>query len=74
MLSYIPSSPRVNYSLLVMESTKMMKMAIREGFPLRQGAGTGLDWFSMATEAFGGRTRDLLCSRKFLGDMEIYRR
>ena len=42
---YIPSAPRVNYSLLVMESARMMNMATREGFPRRQGAGTGLDWF-----------------------------
>ena len=46
---YIPSAPRVNYSLLVMESAGMMKMATREGFPLRQGAKTGLDWLSVAT-------------------------
>src|SRR3954469_24824196 len=38
---YIPSAPRVNYSLLVMESAGMMKMATGEGSPLRQGAGTG---------------------------------
>ena len=40
--------------------------------PLRQGAGTGLDWFSVATEASGGGTPDLLCSPKFLGYMDIY--
>ena len=51
---YIPSAPRVNYSLLVMESAGMLKMATGEGFPLRQGARTGLDWFSVATEASGG--------------------
>ncbi len=33
---YIPSAPRVNYSLLVMESTEMMKMATGEGFPLER--------------------------------------
>ena len=38
---YIPSAPRENYSLLVMESTGMMKMATGEGSLLRQGAGTG---------------------------------
>ena len=38
---YIPSAPRENYSLLVMESTGMMKMATGEGSPLWQGAGTG---------------------------------
>ena len=37
----------------------MMKMATGEVSPLRQGAGTGLDWFSVATEAFGGGTPDL---------------
>ena len=52
----------------------MMKMATGEGFPLRQGARTGLDWFSVATEASGGGTPDLLCSLVFLGYMEIYRR
>ena len=71
---YIPSAPRVNYSLLIMESAGMMKMATGEGFPLRQGARTGLDWFSVATVAFGSGTPDLLCSRMFLGYMEIYRR
>ena len=37
----------------------MMKMATGEGSPLRQGAGTGLDWFSVATEACGGGTPNL---------------
>ena len=37
----------------------MMKLAIGEGFPVRQGAGTGLDWFSVATESSGGGTPDL---------------
>ena len=37
----------------------MMKMATCEGSPLQQGAGTGLDWFSVATEACGGGTPDL---------------
>ena len=45
---YIPSAPRVNYSLLVMESAGMMKMATGEGFPLWQGAGMG------SLEVFGG--------------------
>ena len=52
----------------------MMKMATGEGFPLRQGARTGLDWFLVATEASGGGTPDLLCSLMILGYMEIYRR
>ena len=50
-----------------MESTEMMKMATGEGFPLRQGAGTGLDWLSMATEASGGGTPDLLSILEVLG-------
>ena len=52
----------------------MMKMATKEGFPLRQGDGTGLDWFSVATEASGGGTPDLFSSLMFLGYMDIYRR
>ena len=52
----------------------MMKMATGEGFPLQQGAGTGLDWLSVATEASGGGTPDLLCSLIVLGYMDIYRR
>ena len=52
----------------------MMKMATGEGFPLRHGAGMGLDWLSVATQASGSGTPDLLCSRMFLGYMEIYRR
>ena len=56
---YIPSAPRVNYSLLVMESAGMMKMATGDGFPLREGARTGPDWFLVAIEACGGGTPDL---------------
>ena len=52
----------------------MMKMATGEGFPLRQGAGTGLDWLSVATKASGGGTPDLLCSPIVLGYMGIYGR
>jgi hypothetical protein len=37
----IPSAPRVNYSLLVMETAGMMKMVSGDGFPLWQGARTG---------------------------------
>ena len=37
----------------------MMKMATGEGSPLRQGAGTGSDWFLVATEACGSGTPDL---------------
>ena len=45
---YIPSSPRVNSSLLVMESAEMIKMATGDGSPLQQGVGTG------SREVFGG--------------------
>ena len=51
-----------------------MKMATGEGFPLRQGARTGLDWFSVATEASGGGTPDLISVLKVLGYVGIYRR
>jgi hypothetical protein len=42
-----------------MVAAGMMKMTTGDDFPLRQGAGTGLDWFFMATEACGGGTSDL---------------
>ena len=42
-----------------MESAGMMKMASGDGFPLRQGAGMGLDWLLVATEASSGETPDL---------------
>ena len=47
-------------------------MATGEGFPLRQGAETGLDWFSVATEAFGGGTPDLFSVLEVLGYGDIY--
>ena len=50
----------------------MMKMATGEGFPLRQGARTGLDWFSVATEASGGGTPDLSSVLEVLGYDGIY--
>ena len=48
---YIPSAPRVDYSLLDMESAGMMKMATGEGSPLWQGAGTGSRLDLVHTEA-----------------------
>ena len=42
-----------------MVAAGMMKMATEDDSPLRQGAGKGLDWFSVATEAYGGGTSDL---------------
>ena len=63
---YIPSAPRVNYSLLVMDSAGMMKMATGDGSPLRQGAGKGY------REVFGGyrglrrpNSRSIFCSGSF---------
>ena len=56
---YIPSAPRVNYSLLVMESAGMMKMAIGEGSPSGRVPEQGPDWFVVATEACGDGTPDL---------------
>ena len=56
---YIPSAPRVNYSLLVMGTTGMMKMAIDDGFPLWKGAGTGSQLVFVAIEACDGGTPDL---------------
>ena len=38
---YIPSAPRENYSLIVMESTGMMKMATGEGLPPPAGYRNG---------------------------------
>ena len=49
----------MNYSLLIMESVGMMKMATGEGFPFQQGAGMGLDLFSVATEVCGDVTPHL---------------
>ena len=49
----------MDYSLLIMVAAGMMKMATGDDSPLRQGAGTGLDWFSVATEPYGGGTSDL---------------
>jgi hypothetical protein len=38
---YIPSAPRENYSLLIMETSGMMKMASEDDSPLRKIAGKG---------------------------------
>ena len=50
----------------------MMKMATGEGFPLWQGAGMGLDWLSVATDASGGGTPDLFSVLEVLGYVGIY--
>ena len=64
----------MNYSLLVMESAGMMKMANGEGSPSGRVPEQGPDWFLVATEACGGGTPDLFCSLMVLGYMDIYRR
>ncbi len=55
-----------------MESTRMMKMDTGEGLPLQKGAETGLDWLSVATEASGGGTPDLISLLEVLGYAGIY--
>ena len=64
----------MNYSLLVIESVGMMKIAIGEGSPSVRVPEQGLDWFLVAIEACGGGTLDLSCSWMFSGYMGIYRR
>ena len=71
---YIPSAPRVNYSLLVMESAGMMKMATGVGSPSGRVPEQRPGWFLVATKACGGGTPDLFCSPMVLGYMDIYRR
>ena len=67
---YIPLAPRVNYSLLVMESAGMMKMATGDDFPLRQGAGTGP---RLVFGGYRGLRRRNSQSRLFSGGFSIYR-
>ena len=56
---YIPSAPMVDYSLLIVVASGMMKMATKDDFPSGRVLKLGLDWFLMATEACGGGTFDL---------------
>jgi hypothetical protein len=56
---YIPSAPRVNYSLLIMETAGMMKMTSDDGFPLRGVPERAPDWFFVAIEACDGGTPNL---------------
>ena len=71
---YIPSAPRVNYSLLVMDSARMMKMATGDGNPAGRLPEQGPDWFLVAIEACGGGTPDLSSVLEVLGYVELYRR
>ena len=63
----------MNYSLLIMESVGMMKMATGEGSPSGRVPEQGPDWFLVATEACGIGTPDLSFVLMFSGYMEIYR-
>ena len=63
----------MDYSLLIVVAAGMMKMATGDDSPSGRVPERGLDWFSVATEASGGGTPDLLCSPIVLGYMEIYR-
>ena len=57
---YMPSASRVNYSLLIMESAGMMKMATGEGSPpFGRVPELAPERFLVATEACGGGTPDL---------------
>ena len=56
---YIPSAPRVNYSLLVMETAGMIKIASGDGSPFGRVPEWAPDWFFVATEACGGGASDL---------------
>ena len=62
----------MNYSLLVMDSTGMMKMTTGEGSPLRRVPGRAPERFLVATEACGGRTPDLSSILEVLGYKSIY--
>ena len=71
---YIPSAPRVNYSLLVMESAGMMKMATGDGSPSGRVPGRAPERFLVATEACDGGTPDLSSYSMVLGYVGLYRR
>ena len=62
----------MNYSLLVIESAGMMKMATGEGPPSGRVPGRAPERFLVATEACGGGTPDLSSVLKVLGYVGIY--
>ena len=72
---YIPSAPRENYSLLVMESTGMMKMATGEGLPPPAGCRNGS---RLAFGGYGGfwwrNSRSIVLLDVFRVYGDIYRR
>ena len=63
---YIPSAPRENYSLLVVESTGMMKMATGEGLPPLAGCQNGSRFVFGGYEGFWRRnSRSILLLEVF---------
>ena len=64
----------MNYSLLVMESARMMKMATGEGSPFGRVPKRAPEMFLVAIEACNCGTPDLSSSLMFLGYMNLYRR
>ena len=68
---YIPSAPRENYSLLIMESTGMMKMATGEGLPPPAGCRNGS---RLVFGGYRGLRRRNSRSRFLSGSLGIYKR
>ena len=64
----------MNYSLLVMESVGMMKMATGDDFPSGRVPEQGPDWFMVSIEACGGGNPNLGSFLEVWGYMGIYRR
>ena len=62
----------MNYSVLVMDSAGMMKMASDDGIPSGRVPEQGPDWFLVAIEACGGGTPDLSSVLEVLGYVGIY--
>src|SRR3990172_13165012 len=70
---YIPSAPRENYSLLVMETSGMMKMASGDDSPLRQIAGKGSRLVSGGYRGLRRRnSRSIFSVRGFLIFRNLY--
>src|SRR3989337_1661015 len=67
---YIPSAPRENYSLLVMETSGMMKMASGDDSPLRQITGKGS---RLVSGGYRGLRQRNSRSRFISGGFSIYR-
>ena len=61
----------MNYSLLVMDSAGMMKMATGNGIPFRRVPERAPESFLVSTEACGGGTPDLSSVLEVLGYKSI---